>query len=283
MVNDPISLSWDLFQRIFHTFLQPCISLCRTQSIEILGHSSHIFRNGHIIIVEDNDKITFQSACIVQCLVCHSSGHRTVSDDRNHTVGSALKFSCRHISKSCGNRSRTMPCIKGITFTLFSFWKSTHSPVFSQFIKPCFSPRQQLMRVSLMSYVPDQLILWKIKDKMKCHRQFHNPQIRCQVTSGHTDLLDQKLSDLICKHSKFLGTEIFYIIFLMDLLKYHQDSSFYFSLYTRDFSNSSRKSSFAGNFRSRSTASCVNRSTSSCAFSIPFQVTYVVFSFFSSL
>lgn len=59
---------------------------------------------------------------------------------------------------------------------------------------------------------PYDFILRQIKDQMHCHCKFYYAEIRCQMSSGFTDLPDQELSDLLCQFRKFFRLQIFYII-----------------------------------------------------------------------
>ena len=50
-----------------------------------------------------------------------------------------------------------------------------------------------------MSYIPYQLILWKIKSQMECHRKLYNTKIRCKMSTCLTNLFYKKSPDFICK------------------------------------------------------------------------------------
>ena len=60
------------------------------------------------------------------------------------------------------------------------------------------------MCISLMSHIPDQLILWKIKHIMQSKSQLHHTQIGCQMATCLTYTLDQKAPDFLGKARKIL-------------------------------------------------------------------------------
>ena len=45
------------------------------------------------------------------------------------------------------------------------------------------SSRQNFMNIRLVTYIPHQLVLWRIKDFMKGDRQLNNAQVRRQMSS----------------------------------------------------------------------------------------------------
>ena len=111
-----------------------------------------------------------------------------------------------------------MTGIKGITVTFFPLRETTHTAVFSQTIKSFFPSGQNLMRIRLMPYIPDHLILRKLKTEMHCHgklylRRFkHIVQRHCKLDRAQigrkmpsclADLLNKKSTDFFCKPCQF--------------------------------------------------------------------------------
>ena len=43
-------------------------------------------KNGHMIVIEYHNKIRLQIRCIVQRLICHTSGQRTIADHRDNGI-----------------------------------------------------------------------------------------------------------------------------------------------------------------------------------------------------
>ena len=114
----------------------------------------------------------------------------------------AFELPCGYIAESCRNRSRAVPCVKGITFTFFPFGESAHPAVFTQTVKTVPASCEQLVRIRLVAYIPYQFVFREIKGQMQCHRKFDDSQVRCQMPSCMADLLDQEPADLICKKLK---------------------------------------------------------------------------------
>ena len=50
-----------------------------------------------------------------------------------------------------------------------------------------------------MPHIPDDLVFWQVKGQVQGNGQFHNTQVGSQMAAGHTDLLDQELTDFGCQ------------------------------------------------------------------------------------
>lgn len=81
--------------------------------------------------------------------------------------------------------------------------ETTHTAVFSQTIKSFFPSGQNLMRIRLMPYIPDHLILRKLKTEMHCHGKLYHTQIGRKMPSCLADLLNKKSTDFFCKPCQF--------------------------------------------------------------------------------
>ena len=112
---------------IIDSFLQIEIAGCRTDIIQIFGHATYIFGDGHIVIIEDNDKIGLQLCSIIQCFVCHASGKGSVTDHRYNGRLLPFEISGFYQSQSCRYGSRAVSGIKCIITAFFSFGEPTHA------------------------------------------------------------------------------------------------------------------------------------------------------------
>ena len=81
LTDNPFSSFGKLFQGILHASFQSGVCLGSPQPVEIPGHASYIFRNGHIVVIQYDYKIAFQMRSIVQGFISHASCHGAVADN----------------------------------------------------------------------------------------------------------------------------------------------------------------------------------------------------------
>ncbi len=232
-----LPIPWHVFQRIVHALLDIEISVRCPDIIEIFGDSTHILRDGHVIIVQYNDKICFQLGRIIQCLVRHASGKGSISDHRNDAVLKALDIPGLNEPKPCGNGGGAVPGIKAVTVTLLSFGKTAHSPILAQHLESLPAPGKKLVGIGLMPYVPDDLVLRQVKRKMQRHGQLNRSQVRAQMTACLCYFLNQELTDFLRQRRIILTGYIFDIIGLVDIVEQHIHTLFsyvVFSLFSVD-------------------------------------------------
>ena len=86
---------------VIDTVLHIQIGVGSTDIVQILGNAAHIFRNGHVVVVQNDDEIGFQPCCVVQRLIGHSTGQGAVSDHGNHRVVLSLQVPGLHQAQPC--------------------------------------------------------------------------------------------------------------------------------------------------------------------------------------
>ena len=96
-VADPfyhtVAVNRNLVQCIFHACFQFRIRFRCSQITQIFRETAHIFGNGHLIVIQDNNKICLELGCVVQSLVGHAAGQGAIPDHRHHRVAAAKKIS----------------------------------------------------------------------------------------------------------------------------------------------------------------------------------------------
>ena len=94
---------WNLLHSLVNAHFHSGVRLCGTDGAKIVGHSAYIGGNGHIVIIQDNDKVRLQLRCVIKGFICHSAGKGSVSDHRNHMVFPTQNIPGSHIAEACGN------------------------------------------------------------------------------------------------------------------------------------------------------------------------------------
>ena len=90
-----------------------------------------------------------------------------------------------------------MSGIEDIAAALGPLRKAGHPAQFPKAVKAFPAPGQYLMRVGLMTYVPDHPVPCGVKSHVKGDRQLHHSQVGGEVSACHGQLFDQELADLL--------------------------------------------------------------------------------------
>ena len=189
----------NLVQSFRNPLLKSRIDIRCPKPGKISGHSSHILRDRHIVIIQDDNKVRLQRRRVVESFIGHAAGQRSVPDHGDHTVILPLKIPCLNIAKPRRYGGRAVPRVKCIAGALLPLGETAHTSVFAQIVKPVFAPCKKLVCIGLMPHIPDDLVFRKFEDQMHRDRKLHNPQIGRQMSSALADLLDQKFPDLFCQ------------------------------------------------------------------------------------
>ena len=139
------------------------IAVGGTDTAQILGKSADILGNRHVVIIEDDDQVGIQTGHIVQRLIGKAPRHRTVSDHRHNETILTTEIPRAGQTQRRTDRSRAVPCVIRITAALIPFRKSAHTAIKAKAVKALLSSGQKLMRVGLMTNIPDDPVFWQIQ------------------------------------------------------------------------------------------------------------------------
>ena len=114
-----------------------------------------------------------------------------------------------------------MARIEGVAGALPALREARNSPETAQLCKSILSAAQYLMRIGLMSHIPDDFVLRGLKRKVHRHREFHDAEVTGEMTSGNAGALDQKASDLLRQPWQLIFWYFSYILRSVDPFQYH--------------------------------------------------------------
>ena len=195
------------------------IGLAGCQINEILGESALERVDRHVVVVEHNQQVVLIHRGVVQSLESQTAGHRPVADDSYDVLVSADI----HAQRS-GNRVAGMSCDEGVVLALCGVGEGREPFELSVCMKTVPSTREDLMRVSLMTYVPNELVLRGVEHIMEGYRQLDSTQRRSQMTGVLAQRLDDKIPQLRTHRRQFLYLQLLQIrrrINPVDILIFH--------------------------------------------------------------
>src|SRR5579871_198217 len=92
---------------------------------------------------------------------------------------------------------------EGIVNALGALGETGQASALPQCAYPAPPARQNLVRIGLMSDIPDELVRRGVKDIMKRHREFHHTQPGAKMSPCYRDGIDSLPAQLISKLTQF--------------------------------------------------------------------------------
>ena len=136
------------------------------------------------VVVQNYNHARSKIAGAVHGFVGHSSRNGSISDDGDAVVLSLIKKRLGNTHSLCGrDRCCRMTSSKRIVFAFLPFAESGNPAQLSKPRHFVSSARQYLVRIALMCYIPDYVVLWHIKHIVESHRQLCDTQGGTEVTS----------------------------------------------------------------------------------------------------
>ena len=94
------------------------------EAAKIFAHRADGGRDGHVVIVQNDQHTAIHGACVVHGFVCHACGNRTVTDDGDHVIVFAREITCDRHAEASGNTGGAMGGAERIVFALGAFGKA---------------------------------------------------------------------------------------------------------------------------------------------------------------
>ena len=142
-----------VFQPALNIIFNLIIGLASTQVIQIIAHCADVFGNRHLVVVQHNDHLLMQCACIIQRLERHAACHRAVTDNRYDIIVLALQVTrCRHAER-CRNRRTRMAGAKRVMLAFTALWKAGKTAILPERWELLSASGDNLMNICLMANV----------------------------------------------------------------------------------------------------------------------------------
>ena len=194
-------------QRIPYAVFETIVVARGGDAQQIVFQRTDIGVDRHIVVVENDEQVCLARARIVQTLECQSARHRSVADHRNHVVLLAFQTHCLGHTQRCRDRNRCVTAHKGVVTALATARETAQTVQLTIGGEGVAALGDDLMGVSLVTYVPNQLILRRIENVVECCRQLHSTQTRTEMTGIYGALLDDVASQFVAIRCEFAYAE----------------------------------------------------------------------------
>ena len=202
------------------------LAVCFTEKLQIFIHTAVVFGDGHIIVIDDYDKVGRLLACKVKSFKCLAAAQRTVAYNCDYIFAAALEIP--RLSKSAGKAQRSR-CVSDSKEIMLAFrrLRISRNIIEMLFVKESvLSACQHLVAVALMRYIIYDLINRGIENIVECDRSFYHAQVRSAVAAVNAELVDKRFSHVLRKHCKLAVIKLFHISGGVYFFKYHFFISF---------------------------------------------------------
>src|SRR6185437_10581536 len=134
------------------------VELTRDGPTQIGGNSPDVFRDRHLVVVQNHEKIFSEPSGMMQSFQRHPRRHGAVTDDTDDLMLLLQLFSGFDHTEGSRYTGPRMAGVECIVRTLFPFTKSAQSAVLAKRVELFTSTSEELVRVGLIAGVPDDFI-----------------------------------------------------------------------------------------------------------------------------
>ena len=177
----------------------------------MLHEGADVARDGHLVVVQDDDHGKLGLPDVVERLEGHASAKRSIADERDDLVRAARKRP--RLGEPHGNRKR-VGRVAGSMHVVFAFRRlreTRYAVERAQRIEAIAPPRHKLVRVRLVSHVEDEFVFGTVKKAVNCEDNLDRAKRRRHVATCFGRGGDNLLPDLARENRKLVVSEKFQV------------------------------------------------------------------------
>ena len=195
------------------------ITLRRRDAEQILLQRPDVRIDRHAVVVQDHEQVGVRGSGVVESLESQSSGQRAVADHGDHLALLAPQSRRGGHAQRGGDRSRGVSRAERVVLA-FAHARETAQPVQLAIRQEPVAPtRDDLVGISLMAHVPDQLVVRRVEDVVQRGGQLDDSQTRPQMPRIGRKLLDDEMPQLAAVGPQLVRREPSKVPGRIDLIK----------------------------------------------------------------
>ncbi len=170
------------------------------QPAQVGAHRAHRRRDGHVVVVQDDQQPRLLRPGIVHRLIGHAGAHRPVADHGHHVaVLLALQVVRHRHAQAGGDAGAAVRGAERVVLALGPPGEPAQPARLPQGPDPVAPPGQDLVRIGLVPDVPQHPVARRVEDRVQRHRQLHHAQRRTQVAARRADRV-HRLGPQLVRH-----------------------------------------------------------------------------------
>ena len=163
---------------------QPADGAAGHLAAEEAGQGADIFRDRHLVVIEDDDQVPVEVAGVVETLEGHARGHRAVADDGDDFARLPLDRLGRGHAQAVADGGGTVAGPHRVVLALRPLGEAAQPPVLAQGGEPVLAAGEQFVGVGLVAHIPDQPVTGRVEHVVQGQGEFDHAEAGRQVAAG---------------------------------------------------------------------------------------------------
>ncbi len=198
-VGDPLHGSVaedrDLEESVLDFVLEAVVGRVGPDGRKVHRQRADVRRDGHLVVVEDDDESRILVAGIVERLVDQTAGEGTVADDRDR-IGRVVLQGLRHgQAVACRDGSAAVAGGKRVVFALLRVREAGEAAVLPERMELTVTAGQEFVRIDLVPDVPDERVFRGLEFEVHRKRQLDRAQIGRQMAAVFRNGVDDLVAE----------------------------------------------------------------------------------------
>ena len=196
------------------------VMLARRQIGEVLGPGAHVGRNGHLVVVEDDDEPLPHVADLVEGLEGRPARQASVADDGDDVEVLLLLVPGHGHAQGGRQGRRGVAGVEDVVRALLTGGEAEQAVEEAEAAEPVPPAGEDLVGVALVADVPDELVPGRVEDVVQGQGQLDHPEVRGEVAAVLRDRRDDLGPDLGRQPLKVLQRELPDVLRPLDGIQY---------------------------------------------------------------
>ena len=189
----------------------------------MLHEGAHVARDGHLVVVQDDDERQLLVAHVVQRLEGHAASERRVADEGHHLLVGALQLTRLRETRGDGKRVGRVTRRVRVVRALRWLGEAGKAAVGAQCFERLAPAGEQFVGVGLVPHVEHHAVARHVEQALQGHDDVHGAQRRRHMSPGDRGGGDDLLADLAGENGQLLVVEHLQIGRRADSIEYARD------------------------------------------------------------
>ena len=184
------------FQELRGVFMQVREGGVRDDAVEVVRHGADIFRDRPLVVIENDDEAFRRGCDIVERFKSNAASERCVAchaDDM--LVGAEAVAGSGHAERG-GKGGAGVTRAVAVVLALTAEQETIQALVLANRGKAVETAGEELVDIALVADIEEKLVARRVEHTVQGDREFHDTEVRAEVTAGFGEDLDEFATNL---------------------------------------------------------------------------------------